>query len=77
MTTPLFLTAEELRELTGYAIKARQIEQLRVMGVAFRVNGCGRAVVTRAAVTGAGTESAAAQPQGWRPAVLQGGRQGV
>lgn len=74
---PLFLTAEELRELTGYALKARQIAQLRVMGVAFRINGCGRPVVTRAAITGQTMDQSAAQPQAWRPTVLQGGRKGA
>lgn len=75
MTNPLFLTADELRALTGFALKARQIAQLRTMGIAFRVNGCGRPVVTRAAIEGGapGTQQQAA-PQAWRPAVLQGGR---
>lgn len=72
-SAPLFLTADELRALTGYAIKARQIEQLRSMSIAFRVNGCGKPVVTRAAVEGSahGTQQQAA-PQAWQPAVLQG-----
>lgn len=73
MTTPLFLTAEELRSLTGFALKARQIAQLRSMGIPFRVNGCGKPVVTRATVE-CRQESAAASAQAWRPAVLQGGR---
>ena len=77
MTTPLFLTEDELKELTGFATKARQIAQLRTMGVAFRINGCGRAVVTRAAVIGTSTEQGTQQPQAWRPTVLQGGRQGA
>lgn len=73
MTSPLFLTAEELRALTGFVIKDRQIAQLRTMGIPFRVNGCGKPVVTRAAVEG-NREPADAAAQGWRPAVLQGGR---
>lgn len=71
MTTPLFLTADELRELTGYAVKARQIAQLRTMGIAFRVNGCGRPVVTRAAVEGQ-HDQAGAPRASWIPTVLQG-----
>jgi hypothetical protein len=68
----LFLTPAELRELTGYAIKARQIAQLRIMGMPYRVNGCGRPVVTVLAVEGrAETQKTAAS---WQPAVLQGGR---
>ena len=73
MTPPLFLTADELRELTGFALKARQIDTLRAMGIAFRVNGCGKPVVTRAAVEGSAARQQAA-PTTWRPAVLQGGR---
>ncbi len=73
MTTPLFLTSDELRELTGYAIKARQIAQLRTMGIAFRVNGCGRPVVTRAAVEGQHGQAAALKAT-WTPTVLQGSR---
>lgn len=74
MTTPLFLTSEELRALTGYAIKARQIAQLRTMGIAFRVNGCGKPVVTRATVEGGALAQQPVAPQAWQPAVLQGGR---
>jgi len=68
--TPLFITAEELRELTGYALKNRQIKQLRTMGIAFRVNGCGRPVVTRSAVEGV-KEQPGAHPAEWRPTLLQ------
>lgn len=67
--TAIFLTAEELQTLTGYAVRAKQIAQLRKMGIAFRVNGCGRAVVTRTAVEG-GAPVAQQQPSGWQPAVL-------
>ena len=67
--TPLFLTADELHELTGYTVRSKQIAQLRTMGIAFRINGCGRAVVTRAAVEG--SAPVAQQQGGWQPAVLQ------
>ena len=69
MITPLFLTADELRNLTGYTIKARQIGQLRTMGIPFRVNGCGRPVVTRVAVTGSGENTTKSIPA-WRPSLL-------
>jgi hypothetical protein len=72
MSTPLFLTSDELRELTGRAVKAKQIEQLRRMCIAFRVNGCGRPVVTRTAVEGH-PETASEKPS-WTPTVLQGRR---
>lgn len=72
MTTPLFLTADELHELTGYAVRIKQIEQLRKMSIVFRINGCGRAVVTRVAVEGSAL--AAKQPTGWQPAILHNSR---
>jgi len=72
MTTSLFLSAEDLHTLTGYTVKAKQIEQLRRMGIPFFVNGCGRPVVSVSAVEGRKQED---QPQpGWKPAVLQGNR---
>lgn len=74
MTPPLFLTSDELRDLTGFALKARQIAQLRSMGIQFRVNGCGKPVVTRAAVEGGAIAQQPIAPQAWQPAVLQGGR---
>lgn len=64
----MFLSREDLKHLTGYSLKNKQIEQLRKMHVAFRINACGEAVVTRLAVEG--------QPElkklntGWTPAVL-------
>jgi biotin operon repressor len=64
----LFLTPQELRDLTGFSIKAKQIEQLRRQGIPFFVNGHGRPVVTVAAVKGEKEETAA--QKGWRPAVL-------
>ena len=65
----LFLTAEDLRALTGFAIKTRQIAQLRIMGIPFRINGCGRPVVTVTAVEG-GMDQQHIKPA-WQPAVLQ------
>jgi biotin operon repressor len=72
MTTSLFLSDEDLHELTGFVVKAKQIEQLRKQGIPFFVNASGRAKVARAAVEGRKAES---QPhQVWKPAVLQGNR---
>lgn len=72
MTSSLFLSAEDLHTLTGFSVKAKQIEQLRKMGVPFFVNGCGRPVVAVSVVEGRKQEI---QPQqGWKPAVLQGNR---
>lgn len=64
----LFLTPAEMRELTGFALKSKQIEQLRRMGIAFLVNGCGRPVVTVVAVEG--TKKQETRRDEWRPAVL-------
>lgn len=75
VTAPLFITADELHELTGFVLKEKQIAQLRTMGIAFRLNGHGKPVVTRVAVEGSATQQGT-QPAGWQPAVLQGGRNG-
>lgn len=64
-----FLTRPEIRELTAFAIKAKQIEQLRKMGIPFFVNGGGWPVVAFSAIEGRTQEP---QPQSrWTPAVLQ------
>lgn len=66
MTTDrLFLDPAELRELTGYCHSARQVAQLRAMGIRFWVNAAGRPAVPRSAIEG-GTR--AAQPVTWEPA---------
>lgn len=52
MTNLLFLNADELRELTGFSLKSKQKAQLRSMGIPFRINGCGRPVVTRFSIEG-------------------------
>lgn len=64
----LFLTPEELALLTGFHRKARQIEQLRRMGIAFYINGCGRPIVTRNSVEG---RAESASPGGWSPSVVK------
>lgn len=69
----MFLTVEQVRELTGYAIKAKQIAQLRRMGIAFFINGGGRPIVTVSAIEGRKQESDTIPV--WRPAVLTGNRQ--
>jgi hypothetical protein len=54
----MFLTADELAELTGRKVKSKQIEALRRMGVPFRVNAVGKPVVTRVAIEGPRAEVA-------------------
>ena len=67
-TTGAFLTRDELVVLTGFHRKGRQVEQLRRMGIAFYVNGCGRPVVARRSIEGSATE---ASPRTWTPSVAK------
>lgn len=67
MTEALFLSDDELRELTGRKVRRLQIEQLRRMLIPFHVNALGRPVVTRAAVLGQAKEAA---PKKWAPSVV-------
>jgi len=53
-----FLTSDEIAELTGRKVRAKQIEALRQMGIAFWVNPVGRPVIARIAIEG---RSSAAQ----------------
>jgi hypothetical protein len=63
-----FLSPDELAVLTGFRRKGCQVEQLRRMGIAFYVNGCGRPVVTRAAIEGS---AAGVSPRAWAPSVVK------
>lgn len=71
MTYSFFLTAVELRELTGFVIKSRQIEQLRTMGIPFRINGCGKPVVTRSSVEEKSEQQPVPQRLLWQSAMMQ------
>lgn len=57
-----FLDEDEIATLTGRKIKSKQIQQLRLMGVAFRINATGHPVVTRSTIEG-GKEAPA--PKKW------------
>lgn len=50
--TDLHLDDDELREITGFAHRARQADALRSMGVPFLVNPRGRILVVREKYTG-------------------------
>lgn len=52
MTDTLFLTDEEVFQLTGYQQKARQVTQLRKQGVPFFLNAASQPRVARAAIEG-------------------------
>lgn len=77
--TPLFLTCDEVRELTGIKTgkfgKRReelQAAALRTMKIPFYVNAAGRPIVSRAVIEG-GTQhnTEAARPK-WEPARAHG-----
>lgn len=68
----MFLTPEELAELTGIrggcrgrTRNSRQADQLRVMGIPFFLNAQGRPIVARSALEG--QHKAPAEPKGWKP----------
>lgn len=69
MNDPLFLTDDELAELTGRRVRRLQIEALRKMMIPFRVNALGRPVVTRAAVLGQQSVQATPAPR-WSPSLV-------
>lgn len=68
-TIMIFLEPIEIRVLTGKAQKAKQVQQLRKMGVPFYINASGHPIVARASVEG-GAKNQHAEPQTWRPTVL-------
>lgn len=66
MDSPLFLTLEELSQLTGFKTPARQVEWLRTKGWRFEINGNRRAIVARKyaeKMLGCGTP----EQQGYQP----------
>ena len=64
----MFLNPDELALLTGFHRKGRQVEQLRRMGIAFYVNGCGRPIVARTVIEGT---AEGALPRTWAPSVVK------
>lgn len=48
----MFLTNEELADLTGYKQAARQVEQLKRQRIPFHLNAAGRPKVARAILEG-------------------------
>lgn len=68
-----FLGEEDLRQLTGWRIKSRQIAWLRAEGIPFRVNATGHPVVTWSSVEGRQAVAEPAAAQVWTPRVIAGG----
>ena len=66
----MFLDDEELARLTGFSQKARQVQQLPMMGIPFYVNAAGRAVVARSVLEGSRQE-AKKTVGSWSPAALK------
>ncbi len=61
MTDSMFLTEDELVELTGYRQPSKQSAHLRAQRIPFHNNRAGRPRVTRVAVEGRKVAPAAAQ----------------
>lgn len=61
----LFLSRDEVAELTGAHIKRRQIAVLVRNGIRHTINAAGWPVVTRAAVEGSAQSEG--QPKAWKP----------
>lgn len=59
----MFLTKDEVADLTGRKIKTKQIEHLRQMRITFWVNANGVPVVPRTAIEGPRQAPASVEPQ--------------
>jgi hypothetical protein len=70
MSIPIFLTNDEISQLTARKNKGAQIDALRRMGLPFFVNATGHPVVTRAAIEG-GLQVRQAPVNVWKPHVLK------
>lgn len=57
----IFVEDEDMVVLTGFRTARKQIDQLRTMGVPFRINAAGRPVVAVSAIEGG--RQAVAQPR--------------
>ena len=69
----MFLSTEELVQLTGRKVKAKQIDALRRMGIVFFVNALGSPVVARVAIEGRMDVSKQVVTRAsWQPRVLAG-----
>lgn len=73
----LFLTTDEIKELTGVrggkpgrTREQRQADCLRSMKIPFYLNAVGRPIVSRSAIEGTKTKEAA--PLTWEPAISHG-----
>ncbi|QYF95599.1 DUF4224 domain-containing protein [Massilia sp. PAMC28688] len=67
----LFLTRDEVAELTGWKTKTKQIQHLRTLGMRFWINGQGLPVVPRSAIEGLRPPSEPARVKVTAPAFLE------
>lgn len=68
----MFLTREEIAELTGRKTKSKQIAQLRTMALPFWVNAIGYPIVARSTVEGKPAKASEQQEsEKWVPAILR------
>ncbi|AVG17810.1 hypothetical protein CFN79_19120 [Chromobacterium vaccinii] len=69
---PLFLSREEVAELTGRKFKNLQIDNLRRMGISFQINASGWPIVVRSAIEPIKTskENPSDRIKKWEPSVL-------
>ena len=63
----MFLTQDELVELTGRRIKSKQIEALRRMGLLLWVNAVGKLVVSVASIEGLKADIPKKPEPTWQP----------
>lgn len=71
--TDLFLSQEEVAELTDRKFKSLQIKWLRENGVAFRISATGHPKVARSVIEGRGGSTATTKKAPWVPNVLRTG----
>lgn len=65
----MFLTKEEVAELTGRKTKSKQVEQLRKMAIPFWLNAVGAPVIARSTIEG--KPAVTPQRPKWEPNVLK------
>lgn len=66
--TELFLTADEIIQLTGRKRAKMQVDQLRKMGIPFHLNAFSKPVIARAAIVGAESKPVEKKTT-WQPPV--------
>lgn len=73
MPDRLFLTGQEIKELSGFSWKSKQIAWLKATAIPFRINATGHPVITRTAIQGRPATvhtTEAAPSRGWSPRAI-------